>query len=401
MNRDYAGQRYAAPVSGPRLLLGWTLGTLWGMALPLVLLALLVAFVVFFGQRFGFFGDEISLPGTSLANLAADDAREVELFTLLPKDGIPSIDDPDFLPGRDAALPSGLPVIGVAVGSDARAYPLPVLASHEIVNDTVGGLPVAVTYCPLCLTEIVFERQIDGKVVEFGVSGKLLMNDLVMYDRDTDSLWSQILGEGLTGTHRGRTLTAVESLQTTWGIWSQLHPTSLVLDNTIRADSYASYYVSGDSGVHGDFVDDDRLPDKAVVVGVVVNGEPRAYPIALSREEPLINDVLGGEAILTAFVPDGATGVVYRRLLATAPAGAGVAPGTVLRFTTETPESFTMTDVETGSVWNRLTGEAESGPLAGARLERLPATTSFWFGWRDFFPRTSVHGVDAEFGGGE
>ena len=363
MNRDYARRSLPGRQSGPRLLLSWTVGTVWSMILPLVLLAFLVAFVVFVGQRFGFFGDDIALPGSSVANLAPGEQRDVELFTLLPR--------------------------------DARAYPLPVLAGHEIVNDFVGGQPVAVTYCPLCLTGIVFDRHVDGRVVEFGVSGKLLMNDLVMYDRGMDSLWSQILGEAITGDQRGRTLAVIDSLQTTWGVWLELHPNTLVLDNDIGADRYQSYYASDDSGVHGDFVQDDRLPDKAVVLGVVVNGAPRAYPLALAREAPVINDVLGEQPVLTVFVPDGTTGLIYRRVLGEAPPGSPLGPGEVLSFHTAQPDSFTMTDDQTGSVWNRLTGEAERGPLAGAVLERLPATTSFWFGWRDFFPRTGVYGIDA------
>lgn len=280
------------------------------------------------------------------------------------------------------------------MGSDARAYPLPVLARHEIVNDVVGGRPLAITYCPLCLTGIVFDRRVDGRVVEFGVSGKLLMNDLVMYDRDTESLWSQILGEAITGTHRGRRLTVVDSLQTTWGVWRELHPNSLVLDNEIGSDRYQGYYANDDSGVHGDFVQDDRLPDKAIVLGVVVNGEPRAYPLAFAGRSPVVNDVLGGRPILAAFIADATTGLVYSRVLVEPPPGAALQPGEVLRFHAAESKSFLMTDDQTGSIWNRLTGEAEAGPLAGAVLERLPATTSFWFGWRDFFPRTGVYGID-------
>ena len=394
MNRDYRHRSPEGRSSGPALLISWTVGTVWSMILPLTLAALLVAFIVFFGQRFGFFGDAIALPETSLANLTPGEQREVELFTLLPRDAIPSIDDPSFVRATEVSLPSSLPIIGVAVGGDARAYPLPVLAGHEVVNDFVGGQPLAVTYCPLCLTGIVFDRHVDGRIVEFGVSGKLLMNDLVMYDRETESLWSQILGEAITGDQRGQTLAVVESLQTTWGVWQVLHPNSLVLDNDVGSDQYQSYYASGDSGVHGDFVQDDRLPDKAVVLGVVIEGAPRAYPLALAVEAPVINDVLGEQAILAVFVPDGRTGLAYRRVLVDAPAGSPIAAGTALTFRTERADSFVMTDEETGSVWNRLSGTAEEGPLVGAVLERVPTTTSFWFGWRDFFPRTGVYGVD-------
>ena len=121
----------------------------------------------------------------------------------MPKDGIRSIDDLSFIAAADAEWSPTTPVIGLSINGDARAYPFPVLATHEIVNDVVGDSAVAVTYCPLCLTGIVFDRSVGGSVIEFGVSGKLRMNVLVMYDRATDSLWSQILREAITGPHKG------------------------------------------------------------------------------------------------------------------------------------------------------------------------------------------------------
>jgi len=361
-------------------------GTIAGMTPQLALLALSVAAIIFFGQRFGLFGDEIALATTSVANLTDGQPRDVELFTLLPKDAIRSIDDPNFVSAADITLSASTPVIGVAIGSDARAYPLAVLASHEIVNDIVGGRPLAVTYCPLCLTGIVFDRHVAGAVVEFGVSGKLLMNVLVMYDRQSDSLWSQILGEAIAGEHKGVQLEVVDSLQTTWGTWRQLYPATLVLQSDIRADSYAGYYQNNDSGVHGDFVTDDRLPPKSIVLGAVVGRSPRAYPLALGAEFSVVNDLLEDVPVLAVFAPDGLTGLLYDRRI----------DGRPLTFRDAGPQApLDIIDQETESRWNRLTGEATAGPLRGTVLRRIPATTSFWFGWRDFFPRTTVYGIDA------
>jgi Protein of unknown function (DUF3179) len=115
-----------------------------------------------------------------------------------PKDGIPSIDEPEFVPVAEAALPENEPVIGLVVGEDARAYPLRILIWHEIVNDVVGGVPVAVTYCPLCNTGLVFDRRVGEEVLEFGTTGKLRRSDLVMYDRTTESWWQQFLGEAIS-----------------------------------------------------------------------------------------------------------------------------------------------------------------------------------------------------------
>ena len=124
-----------------------------------------------------------------------------------PKDGIPSIDKPTFLPVSEiAALADTDPVIGVMVNGDARAYPLHILTRHEIVNDVVGGVPVAVTYCPLCNSGIVFDRRVKGRVLEFGTTGKLRNSDLVMYDRQSESWWQQFMGEAIVGDMTGEML---------------------------------------------------------------------------------------------------------------------------------------------------------------------------------------------------
>lgn len=359
-------------------------GTVLSMWVQLLFAALVVAFVVFFGQRFGFFGDSIRLAPTSAANVDAGNPREVELFTLLPKDAILSIDEPQFIRAGEAEWSSSTQVIGIEVEGDARAYPLPVLAAREIVNDVVGGRPVAVTYCPLCLTGLVFDRTLDGQVVEFGVSGKLLMNVLVMYDRETGSLWSQILREGLTGPNKGRTLTVVDSLQTTWATWKRLHPDTLILDVDPRNDGYASYYRNADAGVLGDFVQDDRLPTKVVVVGIVVGRTPRAYPLPEAGHGGVVNDVIERTPVAVVFGDDGVTGVVYHRRLG----------DQLLTFDPLAGDPDSIVDRETETVWDALTGRALTGPVAGAVLQRLTATNSFWFGWRDFYPHTTVFGLD-------
>ena len=358
-------------------------GTVATLAPRLTMMAVVVAFAVFFGQRFGLFGDEITLASTSLASLEPGEGREVELFTLVPRDGIRSIDDPEFVGAETAGLLPSTPVLGVAVRADVRAYPLAVLARHEIVNDIVGGRAVAVTYCPLCLTGIVFERTLDGELLEFGVSGKLLLNDLVMYDRQSNSLWSQILGEGITGRHKGERLTVVDSVQTTWGEWRRQHPSSIVLRSDDLRDPYRGYYTDTDAGVLGSAGADDRLAAKSAVLGVVVGDQVRAYPFALDQR--VINDVLGDAPLLVAFGADGVTGLAFDRR----------AGGRTLRFEgADAGASFDLVDLETGSGWVLLSGEAVSGPLVGAMLTRLPAVRSFWFGWSDFYTQTTVYGVD-------
>ncbi|MEE2970884.1 MAG: DUF3179 domain-containing (seleno)protein [Pseudomonadota bacterium] len=124
-----------------------------------------------------------------------------------PKDGIPSIDDPNFVALADLkGVAATEPVIGFSHNGDARAYPLRILIWHEIVNDTVGGMPITVTYCPLCNSAIVFDRRLDGRLLDFGTTGKLRKSDLVMYDRQTESWWQQFIGEGIVGEMTGKRL---------------------------------------------------------------------------------------------------------------------------------------------------------------------------------------------------
>ena len=143
-------------------------------------------------------------PKTDFENTSVDLA---EIFSGgPPKDGIPSIDEPEFLAVDEVDMDDREPVIGFGVGDDIRAYPLRVLMWHEIVNDVVGGVPVAITFCPLCNAAMVFDRRVDGRVLDFGTTGKLRHSDLVMYDRQTESWWQQFLGEAIVGSMTGTRL---------------------------------------------------------------------------------------------------------------------------------------------------------------------------------------------------
>src|ERR687891_499890 len=142
-----------------------------------------------------------------------------------PPDGIPAIDRPAFVSPSEAArwLVPKEPVLAVQVKGDARAYPLQILMWHEIVNDVVGGVPVTVTYCPLCNSGIVFERVVDGTTLDFGTSGKLYKSDLVMYDRQTESLWSHFTGQAVIGTLTGAQLELIPMSTVSWSDWLDAH----------------------------------------------------------------------------------------------------------------------------------------------------------------------------------
>ena len=147
-----------------------------------------------------------------------------------PKDGIPSIDDPQFIPvGEENRLGPKEPVMAIEIDGDARAYPLRILTWHEIVNDTVGGKPVAVTYCPLCNSGVVFDRRLDGKLLEFGTSGKLRNSDLVMYDRQTETWWQQFTGRGIVGALAGKRLTILPARLESITDFRKRHPDGKVL----------------------------------------------------------------------------------------------------------------------------------------------------------------------------
>lgn len=230
----------------------------------------------------------------------------------------------------------------------------------------------------------MYDRNVAGQELTFGVSGKLIRNVLVMFDRETDTLWSQLLGKAVDGALLGTDLVPLASLQTTWAEWKSIHPetTALAIGGPAY-DSYSGYYSSGSAGVIGEFREDDRLPRKELVHGIVVNGEPAAYPYRALEVEPLVNDIVDDEPVLVLFEPRSQTALAFSRQLG----------DRVLTFEPGA-DSDTFRDVETGSEWLLLTGAALSGPLAGESLVRIPGTSSFWFGWKDFYPQTHLWSVE-------
>jgi hypothetical protein len=153
-----------------------------------------------------------------------------EIFDVLHRDSIPAIDEPKYVPLSELRkVADDEPVIGLVIGAEARAYPLQVMTWHEIVNDTVGGVPVSVTYCPLCNSSVVFDRRVGGQVLSFGVSGRLRHSDLVMYDRETETWWQQFTGEGIVGTHTGVRLKQIPARLESLAQFRKRAPNGLVL----------------------------------------------------------------------------------------------------------------------------------------------------------------------------
>jgi Protein of unknown function (DUF3179) len=213
-----------------------------------------------------------------------------------PKDGIPAIDAPRYTRASEVDfLEDQEPVILLTVESESRAYPLQILTWHEIVNTRFGDTPVAVTFCPLCNTAIVFDRRVDGEVLDFGATGKLRDSDLVMYDRQTESWWQQFGGEALVGELAGHELRQLSARIVSWREFRSMHPTALVLNREtgfVRGygtNPYAGYDDVGSPPIFSARnEDDDRLPPKERVVYVEVGKQAFAVPFAVLVEKRTI-----------------------------------------------------------------------------------------------------------------
>jgi len=227
-----------------------------------------------------------------------------------PKDGIPSIDDPKFVSIQEADfINDEEPGIAISLNNIDRFYPFQILVWHEIVNDTFGNQRVLVTYCPLCLSGIVFDPLVNGERVEFGTSGKLWQSNLVMYDRKTDSYWSQILGEAIVGELTGTQLKVLPSDMIRFGDWKKINPNGQVLSRDTGAtrfygrDPYGDYYTTS-----GTFFpvrnSDDRLEDKDFVLGIVINGKAKAYYPPAIKDKGEITDTFEGKTIVAQYEAD-------------------------------------------------------------------------------------------------
>ena len=320
-----------------------------------------------------------------------------------PPDGIPSVDNPQFESIEAASnwLQPQSPVIALEVNGDARAYPLAVLIWHEIANDVVGGVPVAVTFCPLCNSSIVFDRRVDGETLRFGVSGNLRHSDLIMWDDRTQSWWQQFTGEAIVGAYTGEQLELIPSLVVSFEQFAGQYPDGVVLSRDTGASRpYGSNpytgYDSASSPFLFDGVIDERLPAMERVLAGMVGGEPVAYPFSTLMEERVINDTVGDEPVV-AFWQGGATSALDdssiddSRDVGMAALYSRELDGEVLAFVLA--DDGRILDTQTNSEWNFF-GEAVEGELAGRQLEQQLAYPHFWFAWAAFQPETTVYGLD-------
>lgn len=225
-----------------------------------------------------------------------------------PRDGIPALTDPRFEP---ATAVSGMRdderVLGLVRNGIAKAYPLSILTWHEIVNDRFGDEPIVVTYCPLCFTGMAFEAALDGRRHHFGVSGLLYNSDVLMYDRESESLWSQLLRQAVSGPHKGLQLKHVAMINTTWGHWRARHGDTLVLSRETGhrrdygGDPYAGYERSPDVLFPVKFRAQGYHP-KEQVLGIEIDGVARAYPVSeLARGPAEFRDRIGEREVIVRY----------------------------------------------------------------------------------------------------
>ena len=317
-----------------------------------------------------------------------------------PKDGIPAIDQPEFvaLAEADGWLGDREPVVVIERNGTVRGYPWQILIWHEIVNDEVGGEPVSVTYCPLCNTAIAFDRRVGDRILDFGTTGKLRHSDLVMYDRQTETWWQQATGEAIIGELTGTSLKFLSAPTVSWADFKKAYPDAVVLSReTGHNRPYGqSPYGGYDTGQPFLFrgQSDGRLPTMARVVVVKLGEAAVVYPLETLRKEKAINHQVGAAPVVLFYRAGIASAVDTRRIADGRDVGA---TAVYLRTVDGRSLSFRAfadgyTDIETGSRWSFF-GEAVEGPLAGQRLEQAVHYTPFWFAWAAFAPETPIYGM--------
>lgn len=317
-----------------------------------------------------------------------------------PPDGIPPIEDPVFLDVADnlEILDPVESIVALEINGDARAYPIRVMIWHEIVNDTVGGEAVSVTYCPLCNSAVTYRREINGVETTFGTSGRLFASALVMYDRATESLWTHFDGKAIVGVLTGTQLEAIGSPLMAWGDFVNAYPTGKVLDwneTGFRRDYGRNPYEGYDDDTTQPFLFrgalDDRGLAKQRVVGIALADEAVAYDLnSLSEGEASATNIVIADQNLVILWKAGQASALDEGILeegrdvGSVGVFSRVIDGRSLTFVAEGDQFL---DEETESVW-LISGNAISGPLEGSSLDRVEHLDTFWFSWSIYQPET-------------
>jgi len=333
------------------------------------------------------------------------DQRSIDLNSILsggpPRDGIPAIDNPKFSSATDAAewLGPNEPVVAYINGDDARAYPLQILIFHEIVNDTVNNKPVTVTFCPLCNASIVFDRTVDGTVLDFGTTGRLRKSDLIMYDRQTESWWQQFTGNGIIGKYLEVKLTQLPSQIVSFDTFRETYPEGKILNKeTGFLRAYGNNPYSGYDDINNNpFLyrgpTDKRLPAMERVLSLKSDDNPSLLvPVSELKDKPVLNIDYQNKPIVVIATTAAQSAldksnINQSREIPAAAAFSAVLDDQLLEFEIQDGK---LVDKSTGSEWNAF-GLAVDGPLKDKALKQVDGGVHFAFAWLAFEPESTIH----------
>lgn len=333
-----------------------------------------------------------------------------EITLVLPKGSFPKIDFPEFLGIEEGlkAFYAHEPVISLEIEGNAKAYPLNMLTTHEISNDTLSGIPILATYCPLCNAGVVYDRRLmkDGKehILEFAVSGMLRKSDMVMMDIRTESLWQQLMGEAIVGEYTGSFLEVIPSLIISVEEFFTKYPGGKILSNQTSPPHVArSYgrnpyvgYDSTDGTPYERFFPpsqvDPRLPAMERVVDIEVQGAYKIYPFTKIAEKGVINDVFRGVHVVLFHSKNTVSVMDAAKIPDSRSIGSVTVFSPLLdkRLLTFEKKGKGFTDHHSGSIWD-ITGHCMKGPLQGSQLQILPHSNHFAFAWLAFFPDSEIY----------
>jgi hypothetical protein len=318
-----------------------------------------------------------------------------------PRDGIPPIDHPRYLAITEAEgfLSDREPVLVVEEAGRARAYPIQILVWHEIVNDELAGRPIAVTYCPLCNSSVVFDRRVEGRALTFGTTGNLRRSDLVMWDRQTESWWQQLSADAVVGELTGTKLEVLPSQTLAWSAFKRRYPEGDVLSRDTGFDReygktpYEGYDDPDSPPFAFDEEADDRLPPKERVVAVFAGGDVVVVPFSRLERDPALETEVDGRPVVVLFERGVASALDEETIADSRDVGTAGAFERRIgdRVLDIERRGDRFVDRQTGSAWD-ITGRAVAGPLAGRRLRQLRHDEQFWFALAAFVPRARIEG---------
>jgi Protein of unknown function (DUF3179) len=343
------------------------------------LCAVAVLLLVIRSWKIARIGSRAALVGLLLLAIAGAILTHINIFEKM----FHPYDSPAFGSADAVKVDSDDKVLAVKLGQEARAYPIRTMGYHHIVNDTVGGVPIAVTYCTLCHTGLVWSRVIDGKILHFRLAG-INNGNALLRDEETSSIWQQSTGEAIFGPLKGRQLEMVRSDELSFALWRSEQPQGQVL----KPDApYETEYDPKDWESHvaktRTVVDttSSGIGPHQLMLGVTVNGQSKAYPIEMVLAAKLIQDRIEASPVVVLVGPDGASIRAFE-------VGTD-AEGSALRFAPGEGDAA-MRDAQTGSTWN-FHGCAVEGSLTGRCLKTIDAHKDYWFDWMNHHPASAVY----------